>query len=136
MEKIKNHFIKFMSGRYGSDRFQYFLLTMYAAMCIVNAFTRSTASYLLSTVLFLYIFWRMMSRNHVARIRENAKFLKIWIPTKNYFKLQKDKIKYRKDSRFRKCTHCHVVIKLPNKKGKHTVRCPKCNERFEVNITF
>jgi hypothetical protein len=34
------------------------------------------------------------------------------------------------------CPHCKANLRLPRKKGKHSVVCPRCKERFEVKNLF
>ena len=48
--------------------------------------------------------------------------------------LQKSKHRDRKTHVFRKCPACKSVLRLPRQKGKHTVRCPRCQHRFDVKI--
>ena len=33
---------------------------------------------------------------------------------------------------YKKCPNCKQKIRLPLKKGKHTVKCPNCSYKFEV----
>lgn len=47
---------------------------------------------------------------------------------------KKKKLKTDKDHCFRICPECRANIRLPKKKGKHTVVCPRCKCRFEVKI--
>ncbi len=49
-------------------------------------------------------------------------------------KKKKVKLKTDKDHCFRICPECAANIRLPKKKGKHTVVCPRCKCRFEVKI--
>lgn len=49
-------------------------------------------------------------------------------------KRKKGKLKTDKDHCFRICPGCRANIRLPKKKGKHTVVCPACKCRFEVKI--
>lgn len=49
-------------------------------------------------------------------------------------KKKKVKLKTDKDHCFRICPECMANIRLPKKKGKHTVVCPRCKCRFEVKI--
>lgn len=49
-------------------------------------------------------------------------------------KKKKVKLKTDKDHCFRICPECKANIRLPKKKGKHTVVCPRCRCRFEVKI--
>lgn len=47
---------------------------------------------------------------------------------------KKTKLKTDKDHCFRICPECKANIRLPKKKGSHTVVCPRCKCRFEVKI--
>ena len=132
--KFREKLIRFGLGRYGTDELYYALFALCLILFLVAALTRS---YLFSVLqlmpLFLMVF-RSFSRNIPARRRENAVFLRIWNPIKSWFVLQKDRIRDRKTARYRVCPECRAMIKLPVKKGKHTVPCPKCGKRFETRI--
>lgn len=134
MNKIKSFLYKFFNGRYGTDQFEYFLFAVYAVLCLINAFLLIGIVQLITWLLFVYIIWRMMSRNHYKRRRENEVFLKIFNSVKVSFKLFFDRIRYVRSARFRRCKHCKAIIKLPVKRGKHSVKCPKCTKSFDVRI--
>lgn len=123
-----------MIGRYGMDEMYIGLLILWMIITVLNSFIRSTILSLLAFATLVFGIYRFMSRKHDKRRRENEMFLKMWKPTKAWFILQRDRFRDRKTARYRKCKHCHAIVKLPNKKGKHTVRCPKCGERFDVRI--
>ena len=71
-----------------------------------------------------------MSRNIPKRRAENARFV-------GFFKLRRNKWKDRKTHVYRKCPTCHAILRLPKikgkekGKGKHTVCCPRCANKFE-----
>ena len=134
MNRFKRALYNFFNGRYGVDSYEYFLLAVYAVLCVINAIFRAVSIQLVTWILFVYIMWRMLSRNYIKRSRENLVFMSIYSKLKIEFKLFFDKIKYFRTARFRKCKHCRAIIKLPVKRGKHTVRCPKCGGRFDVKI--
>ena len=122
-----------MYGRYGYDALSKTLLWVYAGLLLVytvlSVFVDSPLLYLanilISFSLIFYILFRTMSRNIAKRREENAKFLGFW-------KLRKNKKRDRKTHVYRKCPKCRAVLRLPRSKGKHSVRCPRCNERFQV----
>ena len=134
MNRLKSVLIRFFAGRYGTDNFGRFLIAVYFVCSVLNVFLKSRILQILTLIIAIFSLWRMFSRNHYKRSNENRKFMSIWKPVKTEFKLFFDKIKYSKDSRFRKCKHCKAILKLPNKKGKHSVRCPKCGKLFDVKI--
>ena len=134
MRKLKAAFYRFMYGRYGSDDLNKALLWVYVGLVllqmIVSVFVDNNAYLtmlfmLLTWVLIGVIFYRMMSRDIAKRRRENERYT-------NFFKLMKNKHRDRKTHVYRKCPACHVTLRLPKAKGKHTVVCPKCKNRFSV----
>ena len=134
MNNFKQKLIQFMIGRYGMDEMYIGLVAVWFFLTVVNSFVQSTLLSLLGTAVLIFGLYRFMSRNHAKRRAENEKFLKLWRPVKNWLMFQRDRFRDRKTARYRKCRHCKAIIKLPNQKGKHTVRCPKCGERFDVRI--
>ncbi|MBO5128034.1 MAG: hypothetical protein J6D10_10730 [Clostridia bacterium] len=134
MNNFKQKLIQFMIGRYGMDEMYIGLVAVWFFLTVINSFVQSTLLSLLGTAVLIFGLYRFMSRNHAKRRRENEWFLRIWRPVKNWLTFQRDHFRDRKTARYRKCRHCKAIIKLPNKKGKHTVRCPKCGERFDVRI--
>ena len=134
MNNFKQKLIQFMIGRYGMDEMYIGLVAVWFFLTVVNSFVQSTLLSLLGTAVLIFGLYRFMSRNHAKRRAENEKFLKLWRPVKNWLMFQRDRFRDRKTARYRKCKHCKAIIKLPNQKGKHTVRCPKCGERFDVRI--
>ena len=133
MGKLKNKMYRFMYGRYGSDTLNKVLLIIYAVAVVVytvlslffSAWWFSLIYFALSMTLIVVIFSRMLSRNIAKRRRENDKFC-------GFFKLLKNKFRDRKTHVYKKCPNCKAVLRLPKAKGKHTVICPRCKNRFEV----
>lgn len=134
MNNFKQKLYTFMVGRYGMDEMYIGLLVLWLLITAVNGFVHSAFLSIVSFAVLVFGLYRFMSRKHDKRRRENEVFLKLWKPLKAWFTLQRDRFRDRKTARYRKCKHCKAIIKLPNKKGKHSVRCPKCGELFDVRI--
>lgn len=132
--RFREKLVRFMAGRYGGDRLNNFLLAVIMIIIVINVFARSIIISIVYMLLWGWCIFRMMSRNIYKRQAENAKFLKLWNPVKGYFKLMKNKWRDRKTHVYRKCPKCKAVLRLPKQKGNHTVKCPKCAERFDVII--
>lgn len=49
-------------------------------------------------------------------------------------KNKKQKLPRDKDHVYRTCPECKANIRLPKKKGAHSVRCPRCSTLFDVKI--
>ncbi len=124
----------FMIGRNGADALSRGLLMLYLIVCVLNLFLRSYIVYALGYAIIIYSLFRMFSRNLPARRRENAWYLRVKGKVTGFFKLQKNKWRDRKTHAYRKCPACKSVLRLPRQKGKHTVNCPRCHNRFQVKI--
>ena len=124
-----------MYGRYGTDKLGTVMLVAYVVLIFVHTvlsfFIDSVwfdlIIWLVSIALVVTIFYRMFSRNIAKRRRENEKFC-------GFFKLWRNKIRDRKTHVYRSCPHCGAQIRLPRVAGDHRCDCPKCKERFSVNI--
>ena len=128
---------RFMYGRNGTDALCKALLIVYLILIVINLFLPYPYSLFLSItelVLGGYIIFRTMSRNLWKRRRENQWYLSRIGRIKGFFALQKQKRHDRKTHYFCKCKHCKKTLRLPRIKGRHTVRCPLCNERFDIKI--
>ena len=124
----------FFSGRNGSDALGMTTLMVALALDIANMFVRSIWLALPSFLLLIYCFFRMFSRNVYKRQVENQRFCRLFRPVKNFFVLRKNKRRDRKTHVYKKCPHCKKVLRLPRVSGKHTVKCPCCQNRFEMKI--
>lgn len=136
MEKFKEKLFNFMNGRYGIDQLYYGLIVLYFILIIANSFIESTIIGVFSWFVFIFMFYRIYSKNIYKRGLENEKFLKFWLPAKAKLSLSYRKIREIKTHRYRTCPSCKTTIRLPRKKGRHTVKCPKCSNRFEVQIRW
>ena len=124
----------FFRGRYGFDHLSYFLVILSLFFSILSVFFLRYVLNVLNFIIYLIVILRALSNNFVKRSNENRAFISFANDVKSFFSLQKRIFKDRKTHVYRTCPECKVTIRLPKKKGKHTVRCPKCSHRFEVKI--
>ena len=125
MGKFRAWLFRFMAGRNGPDQLGRALLWAYFAVAVASLFWEWL---MLPALMVLgYMLFRIFSRNVGKRRAENQKFLQ-------WGSLQKRKWADRKTHRYRSCPYCKATLRLPNKKGKHRVCCPKCKRDFEVKI--
>lgn len=122
---------KFMYGRYGSDQLNIVLLVAAIAISLTNSILslifRNSLVYsrVLNPILYLLMLallgfgiFRMLSRNIYARQKENRKFRQLWSCLTD-----------RKNRYFR-CPKCKQTVRVPRKRGKINITCPKCGNRF------
>ena len=125
---------RFFYGRYGNDELNTALLITYLVLALINLIKPTYTVSVLMLIPLVTMFVRMLSRNIYRRQAENTKFLKKWIPFKNWILLQRDKFRDRKTHAYRKCPNCKSILRLPRKPGVHQVSCPKCHNKFGVKI--
>lgn len=125
---------RFFAGRYGADHLYYFLFAESLVCYIFAAVFSSLPLYGVSLAILLYALWRTLSRNLWKRRKENERFLRFFRAVRAPFKRLSARVRYRKTHVFRRCPSCKNHLRLPRVKGFHTVRCPKCNIRFETKI--
>lgn len=155
---MNNFFSKlanFMQGRYGNDNLNIALGVVWLIINIINTvfiriFWVNVIIHLILILIFALILFRTLSRNISKRTRENETFLYYYNRTKPFrdkikpffqkvvawFNLQSRKIKDRKTHRYIKCPYCKATIRVPFRKGKHSVNCPRCTVDFKTNIRF
>lgn len=130
--KFGDRYIKFMKDRYGIDELYKFLLLICFVLLVINTFVSNNIIRLFEVLLNVIIFYRYMSKNIKLRKKENDKYLEIKDKIIKLFDYNKKKYKDRNTHMYKKCPKCKQKIRLPLKKGKHTVKCPNCGNRFDV----
>jgi hypothetical protein len=120
--KISNGLRNFMRGRYGNDRLNTCLLIMGMITSIISMFTgNGIVSFTLTVIAYILmgtVLFRMLSRNTYKRYQENRKFLRFW-----------ERLKDKEHKHF-DCPRCRQPVRVPRKKGKIAITCPKCKEKF------
>ena len=120
--KLRMGLQRFMMGRYGTDKLNMAILCAglgcsFLSMLLPFA-TVKLAMTTLSYVCMFYAIFRTLSRNVYKRYEENRKFLLL-------FQKLKDK-----DHRYYNCPRCRQQVRVPKGKGKISITCPKCQEKF------
>ena len=118
MKKIGQWFRNFMAGRYGPDKLNTYLLWCAVIVMVINLFVNSLLLTVLYYALIFLTIFRMLSRQTYRRYEENRKFLAVL-----------NRIKDRKH-RYFNCPKCRQLVRVPRGKGKISITCPKCREKF------
>ena len=118
-----NFFRRFMQGRYGLDKLSQYLLAAGFICCILSflfgwLFALNILFTVLSYTCLVFVIVRCFSRKTYKRYQENRKFLQ-------FLEKLKDK-----DHRYYGCPRCRQQVRVPKGKGKISITCPKCKERF------
>ncbi|PYG85739.1 hypothetical protein LY28_03158 [Ruminiclostridium sufflavum DSM 19573] len=134
MGNFKYKLSRFMYGRYGQDQLYYAFIIMGFILIIFNMFIKSVVISVALWLILILATLRAFSKNLYRRRIENERFMKIWSPVKAKGLLTLRRISEIKTHRFRKCPSCKKVLRLPRRRGKHTVNCPCCHNDFKMHI--
>lgn len=120
--RISSGFRSFMQGRYGGDKLNIALVWVsFGAFLVGLLIPVPGIKLLLLIVYYALLGWaifRMLSRNTYKRYQENRRYLRFW-----------ERIKDREHKYF-DCPRCRQPVRVPRGKGKISITCPKCREKF------
>ena len=119
---MREKFRRFKEGRYGTDKLNIAILLLGLGLSVLSfliilPFTKillCIASYILMGIAI----FRCLSRNIYKRYRENLRFLMLLDRFKD------------KEHRYFICPKCRPPVRVPKGKGKISITCPKCSEKF------
>lgn len=141
MSDFRNKFMNFMAGRNGVDEFSRTLSIVAIVLLIISIFIPFTIArwiiWGVAMCVMTYSYFRIFSRNYAARRRENEKFCSVFCRKKGaygnntqaYTNARK-KAMDRKTHKIFKCPNCSQKIRVPKKKGRISIKCPKCRIEF------
>lgn len=127
---MKEKFYRFMQGRYGIDQLNSFLMIVCVICFIVNMFIGSIVLTFIAYGTWLFVIFRMFSKNIYARNRENDKYLNFFSPLNRWLKL---KLMSKQDpsNKYFSCPKCKQMVRVPKGHGTVVVTCPNCQNKFE-----
>ena len=127
---MKEKFYRFMQGRYGIDQLNRFLMIVCVICFIVNMFIGSIVLTFIAYGTWLFVIFRMFSKNIYARNRENDKYLNFFSPLSRWLKL---KLMSKQDpsNKYFSCPKCKQMVRVPKGHGTVVVTCPNCQNKFE-----
>lgn len=112
----------FMRGRYGTDKLNTAILVSGLIACVLCMLIRlPLLNWILTVVSYVLMGWaifRSLSRNTYKRYEENRKYLRFL-----------ERIRDREHKYF-DCPRCRQSVRVPRGKGKISITCPKCREKF------
>ena len=127
---MKEKFYRFMQGRYGIDQLNSFLMIVCVICFIVNMFIGSIVLTFIAYGTWLFVIFRMFSKNIYARNRENDKYLNFFSPLSRWLKL-KSMSKQDPSNKYFSCPKCKQMVRVPKGHGTVVVTCPNCQNKFE-----
>lgn len=129
-EKIKSGLRRFMTGRNGPDELSFAILIVALVLMLVSSFTGSWVLDFLSLAVYIWLLFRMFSKNLEKRYAENQKYLKMRAAAKTKLSQAFVRLKNARKYKYFKCPECHTLLRLPRNVGEVTVTCGKCRHSF------
>ena len=120
----------FFYGRNGVDALNIGLTVLLVISGVVSIFVRGWVLAVVQLVLLALFLLRFFSRNLPRRRKENELFLKVFGPLIRLFSAKKQQYADPAHKYF-KCPKCSARLRVPKGRGRITVTCPKCKNRFE-----
>lgn len=122
---------KFMAGRYGGDQLSMVLTFLALILTLLARLINIPILIYIGYIPLAISIYRIFSKNINKRRMENYKFAIFMSPLYSRFKRTQGRVRDFKTHKYIKCPNCNASLRLPKKKGKIMVTCPKCKEKFE-----
>lgn len=135
--KIGNALARFMYGRNGMDQLNLTLIWTGLLFDIVSMFvlrrqaTVGSILYYISVAIWVYVLFRMFSRNLGRRQEENGRWLRFVWNLKNHSSGAKTR-HADKEHKYFTCKNCKTICRVPVGKGNIEITCPKCGAKIRA----
>ena len=120
--KLAARLRNFMMGRYGTDRLNMAILGVGLVASLLSVLIKfapvNLALFALSYGMMFWAIFRTLSRNTYKRYQENRKVLQLTGRMKD------------REHRYFDCPKCRQMVRVPRGKGKISITCPRCREKF------
>lgn len=134
MKRFFEKILNFFRRSYGIDNLYFVLFGVAAFLLILNLFLHSWIVWILEVAVIGYMLFRTFSSKKAKRAAENDAFFGFIRRIGGFFRSRKNRFRDRKQYIYKKCPKCRAVLRLRREKGKHTVICPACKNKFQVKV--
>ena len=135
--KIGNAIARFMYGRNGMDQLNLVLMWVVLILDVVTMLVQrnhaviSVVLYWISMAGWVYVLFRMFSKNLSKRRGENQKFVN-WVWRMKSSRAGAKERHADKDHKYFTCKNCKTICRVPVGKGKIIITCPKCGAQIHA----
>jgi len=126
MKWLKN----FLATKSSVDEFSLFLIGFAFVASIFLMILRLNGYIIFTWIFILLGYWRIFSKNRIAREKENQVFLKVFYPVKSFFVRWYRKFTIKDDYKYFDCESCSSQLRIPRSAKNVKVTCPKCKHSF------
>lgn len=132
MNNLKTKLTKFMHGRYGVDVLSRDLLYIALGLTILNLFIRNRYINFIPLITFIFIYFRMFSKNFKKRYNENRIYTNIKHKFTKPFTNTWRKLKQKRKYKILTCPNCDQKLRVPRGRKKIVVTCGNCKYVFDA----
>ena len=135
--KIGNAIARFMYGRNGMDQLNLTLMWLVLILDLVTMLTQrnhaviSMVLYWISMAGWVYVLFRIFSKNLSKRRGENQKFVN-WVWRMKSSRAGAKERHADKDHKYFTCKNCKTICRVPVGKGKIIITYPKCGAQIHA----
>ena len=116
-----------MIGRYGTDELSRAMSVAAMIGLVLSCLPKLKFLYIPTLILVIWVMVRTYSRNIQKRYAERAVYLRITAKIRGWFSVRKRMWRERKSHRYYRCKQCSTMLRVPKRKGKIVITCPKCH---------
>jgi len=134
--KLRCALARFMYGRNGPDHLSRAIVWAVLIVYLVSMIVRGRFP-MLGGILYwvgiagwVWVVFRMFSKNLPKRREENQKWLNWWWAKKRAIANAKAH-RADKEHKYFTCQRCNAVCRVPRGKGKIVITCPKCGAQIQ-----
>ncbi len=124
-EKMNDKISGWMQGRYGKDKLSKHLCILALILFVLFVFFKDSLFCTLLLFCLIISLYRSLSKDITKRRGELEAYEQMNRRIKNFWKMQKFRIKDGKANKYFLCS-CGTIIRIPKGKGKIEVTCPRC----------
>jgi len=120
-----------MSGRYGMDQFNSFLLFVTVILALASWVFNMEKLLHASYVPLLFCLIRILSKDIPRRRMENEKIMALVKDIRLWGIGKKQRMLDMKTHKYFSCPGCRTTVRVPKGKGRVVITCPICHTNFE-----
>ena len=128
--KISQFLYRFMAGRNGVDALARAESIFFLIIWVLNLFLRSGLVSILLLAILIHTEFRIFSRNTAKRYAENQKYQMARYKFTVWWQKKRVRWSQREMCRYFRCPKCRQEVRVPAKRGKICITCPKCRTEF------
>ena len=135
--RIGNAMARFMYGRNGMDQMNLTLIWGSVILDIVALLlarvspVAQTILYYAGLAVWVWVMFRIFSKNLYKRREENSKFMMAFWKLKNWNSGARAR-HADKEHKYFTCKNCKAICRVPVGKGKIVITCPKCGSKIHA----